>query len=204
MNGWVVYGIGLLAQLLFSARLIIQWVASEKQKKSRTPGSFWMHSLIASFLMFFYGYFRNDFAIMLGQTLTYFIYIRNLHLRGDWEGLPGLIRYFILSFPFLIIIYYFNNERPDLYNLFHQDNISSGLLLLGVTGQIIFTFRFIIQWLHAEKIRQSVIPLSFWYYSLVGSMLIIVYSVFRKDPVLFIGQLCGAVIYYRNIVLGKR
>ena len=76
MNNWIVYSIGFLAQLLFSSRLLVQWVISEKNKKVLTPSTFWTLSLLASFLLFVYGYLRDDFAIMLGQAITYFIYIR--------------------------------------------------------------------------------------------------------------------------------
>ncbi len=78
MSNWLIYTIGFVAQILFSSRLIIQWLSSEREKKVITPTLFWTLSLIASFLLFIYGYLRNDFAIMLGQALTYFIYIRNL------------------------------------------------------------------------------------------------------------------------------
>ena len=75
MSNWVIYTVGFFAQLLFSGRLILQWILSEKSKKVLTPSLFWKLSLIASFLLFVYGYLRDDFAIMLGQALTYFIYI---------------------------------------------------------------------------------------------------------------------------------
>ena len=88
MSDWIIYSIGFLAQILFSSRLIVQWVTSEKQKQVATPVLFWSLSLIASFLLFIYGYLRDDFAIMLGQSLTYFIYIRNLQLQNQWTKLP--------------------------------------------------------------------------------------------------------------------
>ena len=78
MNSIIIYSIGFLAQILFSSRLIIQWFYSEKKNKIITPSIFWILSLLGSFLLFIYGYLRNDFAIMIGQSLTYFIYIRNL------------------------------------------------------------------------------------------------------------------------------
>jgi len=82
MSQGLIYGIGFLAQLLFSARLFVQWFLSERQKRVVTPSLFWQLSLLASFLLFVYGYWRQDFAIMLGQSLTYYIYIRNLHFQG--------------------------------------------------------------------------------------------------------------------------
>ena len=81
MSNWLIYSIGFLAQILFSSRLIVQWLHSERQKRVITPTIFWTLSLFASFLLFIYGYLRDDFAIMLGQGLTYFIYIRNLQLK---------------------------------------------------------------------------------------------------------------------------
>ena len=81
MSNWLIYSIGFFAQILFSSRLIIQWVTSEKQRRVITPTLFWTLSLIASVLLFIYGYLRYDFSIMLGQSLTYYIYIRNLQLQ---------------------------------------------------------------------------------------------------------------------------
>ena len=90
MNVWMIYGIGFTAQILFSGRSILQWALSEKNQRVITPILFWQLSLIASFLLFVYGYLRNDFAIMLGQILTYFIYIRNMHFQKQWFKFPKI------------------------------------------------------------------------------------------------------------------
>ena len=201
MDKWYVYAIGFTAQLLFSARLLLQWIVSEKNKKVTTPSSFWVHSLIASFLLFVYGHLRNDFSIMLGQTITYFIYIRNLQLRGEWEKIHSVLRWFLALFPAVIIIYYYNNNTYDLHNLLGRQNIKTWLLIWGSIAQIVFTFRFILQWVYSERIKQSVLPLPFWWLSLTGSAMILTYAIIRKDPVLFIGQLFGFVVYARNIVI---
>lgn len=201
MNQWWVYAIGFTAQLLFSARLVLQWLASEKNKKVTTPTSFWVHSLIASFLLFIYGYLRNDFAIMLGQSITYYIYIRNLQLRGEWKKLPVIIRWFLALFPLGIVVYFYNNNRYDISDLLSKDNIATWLLILGMAGQIIFTLRFILQWLYSEKRKESILPLRFWVVSLIGSGLIITYAIIRRDPVLILGQAFGFIIYLRNIML---
>lgn len=204
MNEWIVYTIGFSAQLLFSARLIIQWIASEKSKRVTTPVSFWIHSLAASFLLFTYGYLRNDFPIMLGQVITYYIYIRNLQFEGLWYRQHVILQWFLLLFPFVLIVYFFNNQRYDLFELFNKENISTGLMIWGSAGQIIFTFRFIYQWIYAEKIKQSILPLGFWVLSLTGSFMILSYAIIRRDPVLFTGQLFGFGIYARNIILIRR
>jgi len=189
MSDWLIYSIGFIAQLLFSSRLIIQWVTSEKQRKVITPTTFWTLSLAASFLLFIYGYLRNDFAIMLGQTITYFIYIRNLQLQKEWSKLPTAIRFLLYAIPTLLVIYYFNN------------NIIRWLLWLGIVSQVVFTFRFVYQWIYSEFQKKSALPLGFWLLSLVGAILILIYAIYRRDPVLLIGHLLGTLIYTRNIVL---
>lgn len=204
MSIWIIYSIGFLAQILFSSRLLIQWVQSEKVKKVLTPVLFWQLSLLASFLLFIYGWLRDDFAIMLGQILTYFIYIRNLQLQGSWKQLHKFLRIFLFVFPGLIIIYSFNNNQFDLHQLFHNENIPLWLLLLGSIAQIIFTLRFVYQWIYSEKQKQSVLPLGFWSLSLTGSVLILIYAIIRKDPVLFVGHIFGSIVYIRNIMLLKK
>ncbi|MCD4769957.1 MAG: lipid-A-disaccharide synthase N-terminal domain-containing protein [Bacteroidales bacterium] len=207
MSEWLsyksfVYIIGFTAQILFSARLLVQWVQSERVKKVLTPVLFWQLSLIASFLLFVYGWLRDDFAIMLGQSITYFIYIRNMQLQGSWKRLHKFLQIFLWIFPVIIVVYSFNNNQIDLERLFRNDNIPLKLLVWGSVGQIIFTFRFVYQWIYSERKKVSSLPFGFWLLSLTGSLMILSYSVIRNDPVLFIGQLFGAIIYSRNIIIG--
>jgi lipid-A-disaccharide synthase-like uncharacterized protein len=209
MSDWLsykgfVYVIGFLAQILFSARLLLQWFKSEKAKRVLTPELFWELSLMASFLLFVYGWLRDDFAIMLGQVLTYFIYIRNMQLQKSWQKLPTVLRVFLYLFPFVIITYSFNNNLYDIDRLFRNKNISTALLIWGSVAQVVFTLRFIYQWLYSEKNKESSLPSGFWILSLVGSLMILSYAIMRKDPVLFIGQMFGFVVYTRNIYLGLK
>ena len=98
MSSWIIISIGALAQILFSSRLLLQWILSEKHKKVLTPVLFWELSLLASFLLFIYGYLRDDFAIMLGQMITYYIYIRNMQLQHQWQKLGKSFSNFYLHF----------------------------------------------------------------------------------------------------------
>tara|TARA_R110000765_G_scaffold61296_2_gene118557 strand:+ start:740 stop:1360 length:621 start_codon:yes stop_codon:yes gene_type:complete len=201
MSTWLIYVIGFTAQLLFSGRSILQWIISEKNKRVLTPVLFWQMSLVASFLLFVYGYLRNDFAIMLGQILTYFIYIRNMHLQNQWLRFPILLRWFLYLFPFIILFIGYNNQVYDRALLFQNNDIPVWLLMLGIIAQVVFTLRFVYQWFYSEKRKESSLPMGFWVLSLIGSMLILSYAIMRRDPVLLVGHLLGLFLYIRNIFI---
>jgi len=204
VKDWIIYSIGFLAQIIFSGRLLIQWIISEKNKQVTTPSIFWKLSLLASFLLFIYGYLRNDFAIMLGQTITYIVYIRNLQLQGKWQKSPKWFRLFLYILPLLIVIYTFNNGKYDIQQLLNNENIPYWLLWLGIVSQVLFTFRFIYQWMYSEKKKTSQLPAGFWRISILGAFLIIIYALFREDPVLLIGHGAGLIIYIRNLIIWKK
>jgi len=77
-------------------------------------------------------------------------------------------------------------------------------IAIGFAGQLLFTARFLVQWLSSERARRSVVPTAFWYLSLAGGVTLLAYALHRKDPVFIAGQAAGAVIYVRNIVLIAR
>ena len=204
MNDYFIYFIGLTAQLLFSLRLIVQWLFSEKENKVVAPTFFWIVSLIASILFFIYGYLRNDFAIMLGQFITYYIYIRNLQLQNQWNRLRKGIQIVFINFPLIVLLITFLRGEFDFSQLFNQNFIPVWLLALGIVSQLIFTLRFIFQWIISEKNKLSQLPSTFWILSTVGSVIILIYSIFRKDPILFIGHAFGIIIYCRNLMILKK
>lgn len=77
-------------------------------------------------------------------------------------------------------------------------------LVVGFAGQLVFTGRFALQWLYSEYKKRSLIPVGFWYLSLVGSALLLAYAIYRQDPVFIIGQSFGFVVYLRNLQLIAR
>ena len=81
------------------------------------------------------------------------------------------------------------------------DNVEIFFLIIGFTGQALFASRFIFQWIYSEKKGVSSIPIVFWYLSILGGIGLLTYAIFRKDPVIIIGQLFGIVIYVRNLIL---
>ena len=76
--------------------------------------------------------------------------------------------------------------------------------MLGMLGQTLFFSRFLVQWLASEKMGRSVVPLSFWYLSLGGGGLLLFYALWRKDPVIVLGQAVGLFVYVRNLMLIHR
>ena len=72
---------------------------------------------------------------------------------------------------------------------------------VGLLGQLMFTGRFIVQWLASEKAGRSVVPVAFWYFSIAGSVIVLAYGIHKLDPVIIVGQLPGTVIYSRNLWL---
>lgn len=75
------------------------------------------------------------------------------------------------------------------------------VVLIGLLGQALFTARFIVQWIASERAGKSVVPISFWFFSLGGGMVLLGYAIYRQDPVFIIGQALGALIYMRNLML---
>ena len=75
--------------------------------------------------------------------------------------------------------------------------------LVGFFGQFMFALRFIIQWLASEKAKRVVVPKVFWYFSLAGSMVTLIYSIYRRDPVFTLAMCLNSTIYVRNLMLWK-
>jgi lipid-A-disaccharide synthase-like uncharacterized protein len=78
-------------------------------------------------------------------------------------------------------------------------DIDGGWLAVGFLGQALFSARFIVQWLSSERIKKSVIPKAFWYFSMAGGATLLAYAIHRRDPVFIVGQAAGLFIYARNL-----
>ena len=77
----------------------------------------------------------------------------------------------------------------------------NGWVLFGFFGQFVFAMRFIIQWIVSEKKKESIVPLSFWYLSICGGVILLIYAIYKKDPVFMLGQATGLIVYARNLML---
>ena len=84
------------------------------------------------------------------------------------------------------------------------ESLRNPWILLGFAGQAVFSLRFLVQWIESERAGRSVVPDAFWYLSIVGSMLLLVYALWRRDLVFTLGQSMGFVVYARNLALRRR
>ena len=77
-------------------------------------------------------------------------------------------------------------------------------LSVGFFAQLMFSMRFLVQWISSERARQSVMPDAFWYFSIAGGLMLLAYAIHRMDPVFILGQAMGLFVYSRNIHFIRR
>lgn len=196
-----VYAIGFLAQAFFSARLIVQWLLSERARHVLSPSLFWIFSLAGSYLLCLYGWLRDDFAIVFGQFISYYVYLWNLNIKGILPRLPLVARLLLLATPIVAVCFVIGNAATFAQRFLHNEAVPLWLLLFGSAGQVLFTFRFVYQWAYSRKRGESRLPAGFWLISLAGSLTIVSYAIVRLDPVLIVGQSTGVIAYIRNLCI---
>ncbi|MDD3211982.1 lipid-A-disaccharide synthase N-terminal domain-containing protein [Bacteroides graminisolvens] len=200
----MIYVLGFSSQVLFFTRTLIQWVLSERSKKVLSPTIYWILSIVASYLFVIYGWFRNDFAILLGQFISYYIYIWNLNETGIWKRITPFIRSVLDVTPFIAVGFVIYNRHDFIDNFLVNEKIPGWLIIFGIFGQILFSLRFVYQWLYSLSRNESLLPIGFWLISLIGSVIIVIYGIFRVDPILILGQSVGLIAYTRNIFIYKK
>ena len=197
----IILCIGFLGQFFFAGRILIQWILSEKAKKVVSPLIFWIFSIIGSYLFFVYGWLRADFAILFGQFISYYIYLWNIKIQGSWARLPLLLQAILLGTPLAALLGLLLSGVSITKILFQNEDIGVALLVFGSLGQVVFTLRFVYQIIYSQQKKESILPLGFWWISLLGSSIIISYGVLRSDIILVLGQLAGWFVYIRNICI---
>jgi len=194
---------GFAAQGLFAARFLVQWVLSERARRSLLPVHFWYLSLIGAVLLLAYAVHRRDPVIAAGQIVGVGIYFRNLHFifpdRPIARGLRWLWLWLGLCGIAGLVGYHWGPDsasRPLILDDFWT--------AFGFVGQSVFTARFLVQWWSTERARRTMVPRSFWYLSISGGLMMLSYALAMVDPVIMLGQAMGLVVYTRNLVLMQR
>jgi lipid-A-disaccharide synthase-like uncharacterized protein len=192
--------LGFTGQAMFGARTIAQWIYSEREGRVTSPTIFWVFSTIGSMLFLTYGMIRSDIVIILGQTISFYIYVRNLQLKGAWSPIPAIIQMLIVLGPAIIIVSFLLFGTFTWQGLVIATDVGI-FLIIGMIGQLLLNFRYFYQWYYSEKAGTSLLPLGFWIISAVASVLVVVYAIDRWDPVLFVAQAGGLIAYLRNIYI---
>lgn len=200
MNQYFIYALGFFAQSLFGARSIVQWYLSERAGRVVSPTLFWVFSLSGSSLFLLYGLIRQDVVILIGQSISFYIYVRNLQLKKVWSAIPLFFQLLLLAIPPSILLFWFQQEPTFAF----EANLSFTFMFVGITGQLLLNCRYLYQWYFSEKANESVLPLGFWVISLAASVMVVIYSIARQEPVLLVAQTLGIVVYVRNIIIYLR
>lgn len=208
-SSWYIYALGFVAQGLFSARILVQWLMSEKRREVVNPTVFWVLSLVASIVYFIYAYLRNDFSIMLGLFISYFIYIWNMGMKGVWKKFPDAARIttvsLLVALPFVAVsVLFLRDPSAAVDTLFKNDLIPGWMIVMGTVGQLVFTVRFIYQFIYSHKRGESLLPVGFWIIGIVGATILVTYGALRHDWVLLVGQAFGWVTYVRNLMIWNK
>jgi lipid-A-disaccharide synthase-like uncharacterized protein len=196
---WI-YCIGFAAQVFFAARVMVQWYLSEKHRKVESPMLFWLFSIAGSLILLYYGWLRKDLAILIGEFISFYIYLWNLRAKGLFDRVPRIVPALIALVPLAALVLMLGSSSSFSTDFFLNADVSGPLLVFGIAGQIIFKSRFIFQWFYSVRHRESTLPMVFWIISVLGSLMIIVYGLIRHDWVLVAGQV-GIVASVRNIMI---
>lgn len=203
---WI-YCIGFSAQIFYTGRVLVQWYLSEKHHRVESPGSFWVLSIIGSMILFVYGILRQDFSIIFGEILSYYIYMWNISAKGLYKRIPRIVPVLQALLPVVACVLLFKDVPKFAENFLRNDDVPLKLLILGISGQFIYKMRFVYQWIYSVRRKESALPLAFWVIAVTGSLIIISYGVIRHDWVLVLGQF-SIVASIRNIMIalgaGKR
>lgn len=202
MPPFLITSIGLLAQAFFSARTLVQWIMSEKARRVLSPSLFWVLSVGGAYLLALYGWLRQDFAIVLGQFVSIYVYLWNLKIKK--VKLPQVVWLLLILLPIVALGSVAGNYGKFINDFFCRPDLPMWLIVYGSVGQVLFTLRFIYQWLYSRHVGQSELPPAFWWLSLVGAVIIFSYAVLRADVVLMLGQGFGILVYIRNIIIGRK
>jgi lipid-A-disaccharide synthase-like uncharacterized protein len=195
--------VGGLAVACFFSRFLIQWLASERVKRSIVPSLFWHLSLAGSVLGAVYAWLGpHDVVFAAGYVFNLVIYVRNLALaRGRAKGLrPAMLA--LVGLVFAGGAAWAFTHDPAVAKMIARE--TTFWLAFGIGGQVIWNSRFLLQWVMAERSGRAELPPAFFVISLIGSVLVLSYAIHLADFWLILGNLTGPLVYGRNLVLQRR
>ncbi len=216
MANWPSYfweGVGISAAIIFYGRFYIQWLVSEQRGESTIPVVFWYLSAVGSLMLLAYGFYIQSPVGVLSHSFNIIIYTRNLNFiwkeresltRRQRHLLHGVVLMLVsLAMGLLIVTWLreYDVTRQADPNVMRSTWFWIGV---GVLGQGFFALRFLIQWLVTEMKRKSIVPVVFWYISILASLLQLASFTHRGEWVFVVGISATVLIYFRNLWLIHR
>ncbi|HIJ72817.1 MAG TPA: hypothetical protein HPP83_01840 [Candidatus Hydrogenedentes bacterium] len=203
---WTVLGIA--GGLIFYGRFYVQWIASERKKKSVMPIAFWYMSCAGVLLLFPYAVRTRSPIGALGLCFNLIVYARNLvHIWRKKQPLPaalvGGLHVLLASVTLVALGLVVFTWRAE-YEVTRQATTAQAAdtwfwLGVGLTGQVLFALRFLVQWIVTERKKMSVVPTAFWYLSAVAASLQLGCFAQRQEWVFAAGMAATIFIYVRNL-----
>lgn len=192
--------VGWCGQAAFFARFLLQWLASEKARRSVTPAAFWWLSMFGAVCLCLYTIDREEPVLLFGIALNGAISARNLFLlrKPDPRTVP-LVALLGLSLLGASLLF-----ASDLRELREGWSEAPFWALLVVVGQSAWSARFVVQWWFAERAGHSHLPRAFWWLSLVGNVLLLAYAIHLWDAIYIAGFSVGPFVQVRNLMLLRR
>lgn len=209
----LLYPLGYLASLAFGARFFLQWINSELQQQSVVTRSFWRLSLIGNLMLMIHSFIQLQYHVCIIQAGNAVISWRNLNLMEKKEVRLSflmvqrllLATLTLVTLGFIVQGYLLNDGQITWFRLPLAEEKTNSLHFLwhvmGSLGLFLFSSRFWIQWLDAEKTEKSNLSPTFWWLSLTGGALSLLYFFRIDDPVNVIGPAFGLIPYVRNLML---
>ncbi len=211
------YTLGLLPSVFFTLRFLIQWINSEKKKKSYVNTTFWYLSFCGNTLCSIHYFIQLQYLLMLIQVANGFISWKNICLLKARKNKTSFTKSIVLLSVLMMLasMIFFSQfvfisapikilEIPFGLSKHGIGEISILWHLLGGFGCLLFASRFWIQWLEAEKTGESQLSNNFWLISIFGSAIALIYFLHIKDWVSSLNYSFGLIPYARNLILSYR
>lgn len=195
--------LGLIPSLLFGGRMLILWLQSEKAGHSKASPLFWKLSLAANLSQTLHYIIQVQFPFALIQVTAGVLAWRNLDLMKKRKPLFLVLFLLSISILSLTLLFFFMNEGWARTPFFNKP-LSLFWHILGAAGALLFASRFWVQWWYAEKAKTSFIGASFFWLSLIGSLLSVIYFARIRDWISLMQYGTGLIPYMRGLILSRK
>jgi lipid-A-disaccharide synthase-like uncharacterized protein len=191
--------VGWLGTACFFTRMLLQWLLSERRGQSLVPRGFWVLSLMGALLLGSYSIRTGTWILTIGYGVTAVLYARNLWLHGakrPRRSIPVPVAT-LASLTAAGVLIAASVHLP-------ADDMPRAWLILAACGQSVWSTRFVIQWWNAERTGRSELTPLFWWWSLVGNLVLLAYTVALGNLVFMAGYTLGPFVQVRNLMLSQR